>query len=205
MAMSSNVRRGISVLVGLSLGIGMAVAFGRIDSNSGSSSNDTIAVLDLDATGTADQQDAGIDTNSDVRGQPLPDTTLVDVNGERRSVSSIANAAAGTPLVVNAWFSSCVPCAKELPAFAEVSADYAGTVTFVGVNPLPASDTEESFARDLGVTYDLLYDRNGDFTTAVGIARWPISLFVSADGTIVHQTGELTADELRAAIEEHLL
>jgi peroxiredoxin len=64
---------------------------------------------------------------------------------------------------------------------------------------------EETFARDRGVQYELLYDENGDLTSAVGIATSPQTLFINSDGTIVEQTGELTAQKLEDLIRTKLL
>ena len=76
---------------------------------------------------------------------------------------------------------------------------------FVGVDSLPPSDNEEAFARDKGVQYELFYDTNGELTSAVGVAAFPQTLFIDATGTILEQTGELTADEARRADQDRTL
>ena len=53
-------------------------------------------------------------------------------------------------------------------------------VRFVGIDSLPPSDTEETFARDKGVQYELLYDPNGELTSVIGVAACPQSLFIDA-------------------------
>ena len=53
--------------------------------------------------------------------------------------------------------------------------------------------------------YELFYDPNGEFTSAVRIANFPQTLLVDANGTIVEQTGELTADKLEELIRTKLL
>jgi hypothetical protein len=55
------------------------------------------------------------------------------------------------------------------------------------------------------VNYELYYDPNGEFTTAMHIANFPQTLLVRADGTIVEQTGELTAAKLEELIRTKLL
>jgi thiol-disulfide isomerase/thioredoxin len=142
--------------------------------------------------------DGGIAVNSDVTGDTLPSATVVTLDGTAVDTASLT----GKPLVINIWFSTCVPCRKELPAFAAVSGDLKGVVDFVGINQFPASDTEEDFARDLGVTYPLFYDGDGRFITQLGVTRYPVTLFVLPDGTIARQTGELDEAELRATIDE---
>jgi peroxiredoxin len=134
-------------------------------------------------------------------GQTLPDVELVDATGASVALSSFA----GTPSVINVWYSSCVPCARELRDFAEVSAEYGGRVQFVGVDPVDDADTMTAFADERGVEYPLLLDSDGEFVTAVSIAAFPTTLFVSADGRILRQTNAIEADDLRAAIDELLV
>jgi thiol-disulfide isomerase/thioredoxin len=113
----------------------------------------------------------------------------------------------GRPLIINFWYSTCAPCKRELPAFAAAHAKFGDRVRFVGVDSLAGSNraNEETFARDRGVQYELLYDENGELTSAVGIATSPQTLFINSDGTIVEQTGELTAQKLEDLIRTKLL
>lgn len=151
-----------------------------------------------DTLGASDPLDEpGIAVNADVVGRPLPDAPVSDLAGDRIQTASLT----GRPLVINIWFSTCAPCREELPAFATVSADLGDTVDFVGINQFPASEREESFARDLGVMYPLYYDGESRFITELGVSRYPVTLFVAPDGTIVQQRGELTEAELRSTIE----
>ncbi|MEQ1874864.1 MAG: hypothetical protein ABL953_14205, partial [Ilumatobacteraceae bacterium] len=69
----------------------------------------------------------------------------------------------------------------------------------------PASDREESFARDRGVQYELLYDGTGEFINDMGVAAFPVTLFIDATGRIVRQTGLLDEAQLAAYIEGDLL
>ncbi|MEO8265239.1 MAG: TlpA disulfide reductase family protein [Ilumatobacteraceae bacterium] len=142
-----------------------------------------------------------IGTNAAVTGRTLPHVDIQTLAGDTFATADLV----GRPLVVNFWYSTCAPCQRELPAFAAMQAKFGDQVRFVGVDTLPPSDHEEAFARDRGVKYELLYDPNGELTTAVGIANSPQTLFIDARGTIVDQTGELTADKLEALIRTTLL
>ncbi len=142
-----------------------------------------------------------IGTNAVVTGTQLPHVDVQTQAGDAFATADLV----GKPMVVNFWYSPCAPCKKELPAFAAAHAKYGDQVRFVGVDSLPPSDHEEAFARDKGVQYELLYDTNGELSSAVGVAAWPQSLFVNAQGQIVEQTGELTADKLEELIRTKLL
>jgi peroxiredoxin len=142
-----------------------------------------------------------IGTNAAVTGRLFPKVTIQTLAGDSFPTADLL----GRPLIVNFWYSTCAPCKRELPAFAAVHAKFGDQVRFVGVDSLPPSQNEESFARDKGVQYELLYDPNGALTTAVGIANSPQTLFIDASGKIVEQTGELTADKLESLIRTTLL
>jgi peroxiredoxin len=142
-----------------------------------------------------------IGTNAAVTGRQFPAVDIQTLTGDTFPTADLV----GRPLIVNFWYSTCAPCKRELPAFAAAHAMFGDQVRFVGVDTLPPSDTEEAFARDKGVQYELLYDPDGELTTAVGIATSPQTLFIDASGTILDQTGELTRDELEELIRTKLL
>jgi peroxiredoxin len=142
-----------------------------------------------------------IGTNAAVTGAAFPDVDVQTLAGDAFSTKDLV----GKPLVVNFWYSTCAPCKKELPGFAAVHAELGDRVRFVGIDTLPPSDTEEAFARDKGVQYELLYDPDGELTSEVGVAAFPQTLFIDANGTILKQTGELTAEKLEDLIRTTLL
>jgi peroxiredoxin len=137
--------------------------------------------------------------NNDVQGDPFPDVVLLDSAGNDITTADLL----GEPLVVNLWYSTCPPCAKELPEFAEVDAE-TDDARFIGVNTLDSVEVMERFAGERGVEYDLFRDEFADLADAIGATAMPITLFVTSDGTIVEQTGALDADELRAKIADLL-
>jgi peroxiredoxin len=137
--------------------------------------------------------------NDDVQGDPFPDVVLVDTGDNEVSTADMV----GEPLVVNLWYSTCPPCAKELPSFAEVDAE-TDAVRFIGVNTLDSLEVMERFAGERGVEYDLFRDEFAELADAIGATAMPVTLFVMSDGTIVEQTGVLDADGLRAKIADLL-
>jgi thiol-disulfide isomerase/thioredoxin len=144
-----------------------------------------------------------IGTNAAVTGRSFPKVNVDTLSGDAFNTADLI----GRPLIVNFWYSTCAPCKRELPAFAAAQNKFGDRVRFVGVDSLAGSDrdSEEAFARDRGVQYELFYDENGELTSAVGIATSPQTLFIDARGTSVEQTGELTADKLEELIRTKLL
>jgi thiol-disulfide isomerase/thioredoxin len=138
-------------------------------------------------------------TNGEVTGDPFPAAVFLDrADNEITSAELI-----GEPMVVNLWYSTCAPCAKELPDFAEVDGEV-DDIRFVGVNTLDSVDEMERFAGERGVEYELLRDRYAELVDGIGAVAFPITLFVTSDGTIVEQTGALDADELRGKVADLL-
>ncbi|MBI4882758.1 MAG: TlpA family protein disulfide reductase [Actinobacteria bacterium] len=164
--------------------------------------NDTESAADtvlIESTGTFEQPN--IETNAAVEGEQLPDATVRTRAGEAVEIASWR----GQSMVINIWGSTCGPCKKELPGFASAHAQYGDSVRFVGIDFLPASDHEENFARDRGVLYELFYDDSGEFIDDMGIAAFPVTLFVDSNGTILRQTGQLEESKLIEYIESDLL
>jgi peroxiredoxin len=159
--------------------------------------------VDDDVTLTSSQDlSPSIGTNAVVTGRTIAQLNLQTVDGDPYPTSELI----GRPLVLNLWFSTCLPCNLELPDFAAAQRLFGDEVRFVGINPSGLeSSSEEKFARARGVQYELLYDPNGDFTSEMHIANFPQTLLVRSDGTIVNQSGELTADKLEALIRTKLL
>ena len=186
-----------------SLGVAAAVvvAVAVVAANRNESTTATSTTDDNVTLTSSNDLSPTIGTNAAVAGRPLPKVHVQTLAGDEFATADLV----GKPLVVNFWFSTCAPCKKELPAFAAVQAKLGDQVRFVGVDSLPPSANEEAFARDKGVQYELFYDTNGELTSAVGVAAFPQTLFIDSTGTIVEQTGELTAERLEQLIRTKLL
>jgi len=81
----------------------------------------------------------------------------------------------GKVVVVNLWWSGCVPCRTEMPmlvdAEAELNRDNPEGVDFVGINIRDsAAETAAAFERDLGVDYPSLYDPGSK--TSLGFGKY---------------------------------
>jgi len=185
-------RRVIAALVGVVIGLGVVggvLALTRDDD-------------DVDGTFVLDQPGVYSEpvTTLDQSGKPLPDVQLSDADGQPVALESFV----GKPLVINIWYSTCFPCARELRDFADVSRELGDAVQFVGVDPVDDAAKMQEFADARGVEYPLLMDSDGQLVTKADVAAFPTTLFVSPDGEIVHQTNAIGAGDLRQAIDEYL-
>ena len=156
--------------------------------------------VDANLTNPGVVQDPTIGTNAVSRGEELPAINLPSVaTGELTAIFP-----QGRPLVINFWFSTCEPCRREMPALQNVSQQLSGTVDVIGVNPNDTADVAAQWAADIGVTFPLYTDRDAELLTKVGVGTMPTTLFVSTDGVVVDtHAGEITTDELRAAITKN--
>ena len=138
-------------------------------------------------------------SNPTNQGERVPDVELTTPAG---AVTRLAGD--GRPMVVNLWYSTCPPCARELTYFAGVDDELDGAVRFVGVNSFDDAATMRQFAAARGVDYELLLDPDGNLGDALGVVQYPVTLFVDADGEIVAQTGALSEAKLREHAPELL-
>ena len=134
----------------------------------------------------------GLVTNPSLASGDLPDVRLLDAAG--REVELVPD---GRPMVINLWYSTCPPCARELADFAAAHEALGRDVRFVGVNPRDTPDTMARFAADRGVTYELLRDPGGRFGEELDVVAYPATLFVDVDGTILESTGVIDERGLR--------
>ncbi len=189
------------VLAG-SLGVAAIVSIGGGYLLSRNSNSSTIANDNVTITSNSTFVEPGLAVNRVVQGKKLPTVDLIDAEGHKVSTASLL----GKPMVLNVWATTCEACKKEMPALAQLNAEFGDRVRFIGVNQFANNETALSFARDKGVRYELLSDQNGELVSALGVAGLPYTLFVSADGTIVAQKGiALTADTIRTTINTSLV
>lgn len=180
-------------LLAASLGVAVAVSVTGGWLLSGDDSSAIVADDQVSYDSAVVAQIPSIGTNAQVEGDPLPDITVQDNDGNDVALRSLT----GTPMIINFWYSTCGPCKVELSDFGKVHADLGDQIRFLGVNPSDTPDVNVSFAADRGVRYELLRDPDGAYAAGVGIASAPVTLFVASDGTIVRQTGVLDEAQLR--------
>jgi thiol-disulfide isomerase/thioredoxin len=186
---------GLALTAALTVSVAAGWIWSVADEGTGSVS------IDRDPADRTTLGPATIGTNAVLGGAPFPDAAVSALDGTEVSTADLV----GRPLVVNIWGSTCGPCRRELPDLAAAHAAYGDRVRFVGISYLGASEREEAFARERGVNYELYYDTDGEFITAAGVAAFPVTLFITADGTVVEQTGVLDETRLSRLIEDTLL
>jgi thiol-disulfide isomerase/thioredoxin len=159
----------------------------------------TSATTQTGTATTAEPEPAGDRAAGD--GRAAPDVRFVYFDGTEGSTADFA----GTPTVINFWASWCPPCIVEMPAFEAVHRELRPHVAFLGLNVGDDPGAARRLAEQAGVTYRLGEDPDSAIFQAFGGIGMPTTVFVDADGMIVHMVASrLKAQDLRALIAEHL-
>ena len=146
-------------------------------------------------------QEPGIGTNAPVVGKQLKNANVRALDDQVVETASLFTT--GKPVLINYWFSNCQPCKREMPALQAAFEKFGDRVSFVGINTQDSPEVARSFVNDIGVTYEILRDPNGESVVANGVSTFPTTFFVNAAGTVIKQVaGELTADDIAAAFSE---
>jgi thiol-disulfide isomerase/thioredoxin len=110
----------------------------------------------------------------------------------------------GGPLVVNFFAESCPPCVAEMPTFEAIANEVAPEITFIGVSEDPSSVGARRIIGETGITYPVVWDRDGSALISFEALGMPTTLFVDSNGDILElHTGALSADDLRGLLAEH--
>ncbi len=140
---------------------------------------------------------------SPLRGKPAPAFTLVDLNGNKVSLSDFK----GHPMLINFWGTYCAPCKIEMPWLQQFSKKYAPDgFQIVGItyDSEVGKNTIARVTQQLGVTYPILLS-NPTVETAYlsGTDSLPMSFYVDKTGTVIEVTAGLgSKDELEAMVKD---
>jgi thiol-disulfide isomerase/thioredoxin len=134
--------------------------------------------------------------------QALPAVTLECFTGGQ----PLALDRLGQPAVINLWASWCLPCRKELPALQAFADEMGDRVLVLGVVTDDRWEAAAAAGEDFGARYPQVFDPGKSLQTGLGRGVLPITIFVSADGSVRHTdtSGALTLERLRELASQHL-
>jgi len=131
-------------------------------------------------------------------GEPAPDAPVEQLDGSGEA--SLADYR-GEWVLVNFWASWCEPCRAEAPALERYARAHDADLSVVGIAVKDNTESATAFAREYGLTYDLLRDGAGDRMDAWGILALPESFLVDPEGNLaLIQRGPVDAKYLDAAV-----
>ena len=135
----------------------------------------------------------GINTGNQAR-----DFTLKSLDGSKVTLSDFQ----GDVVLINFWATWCAPCRAEIPDFEEAYQVHKDEgFVILGLNEQEAPQVIGPFIEELGMTYPVLLDEQGQVMSEYRVLGLPTSLLVDRHGVIqVRHTGTLSA----AQLESHL-
>jgi len=117
------------------------------------------------------------------KGFLAPDFTLTTLSGESITLSDLQ----GQAVLVNLWASWCGPCRAEMPAMQVVYDRYREQgfhVLAVNATNQDSLSSAQAFVKEMGVSYPILLDINGEVSAMYQLRALPSSFFISPDGRI---------------------
>ena len=142
---------------------------------------------------------------SAVVGNPRPDFSLGDVNGQVRNISEWD----GKVVAINFWATWCPPCIKEIPEFVELQHKYAEQgLQFIGI-ALQRPEEVTEFMESTGMNYPVLAGEMEVIKIAESygndIGALPYTVILNRMGQIHFvKRGPLAGTEAEAIISELL-
>lgn len=136
--------------------------------------------------------------------QPAPAFALSDLSGRRVSEADLQ----GKVTFVNFWFPSCPGCVSEMPKIIEMSHRYQkqnGFQILAIAQPYDPKGAVETYARERGMDFAVLYDADKTAARAFGTAVYPTSFLIDKQGRVLTTfVGEPDFAELYRQIDAEL-
>jgi peroxiredoxin len=114
-------------------------------------------------------------------GEPAPDFTLQDLDGESVSFRDLK----GSPVVINFWNTGCPPCRNEMPHLQAVYEENSDSgLVLLTINIGQSVSTVEDFLDENNLTLPVLLDSDGAVTQRYGMPGIPTTFFIDKDGIL---------------------
>ena len=141
------------------------------------------------------------------------DFTAMDKDGKAVKLSDFK----GKKVYINMWASWCGPCMREIPELEKTYQKLKNNKDVVFLSMTSPNDSEFknqspqdkgkdvilNKAKELGVTYPVLFDVNDRFIINYAIRSFPTHIFINSDGTIGNRiAGGVTEELLTKEIEK---
>ena len=141
------------------------------------------------------------------------DFTAMDKDGKTVKLSDFK----GKKVYINMWASWCGPCMREIPELEKTYQKLKDNKDIIFLSMTSPNDAEFknqspqdkgkevilSKAKELGVTYPVLFDVNDRFIINYAIRSFPTHIFINSDGTIGNRiAGAVTEESLTKEIEK---
>ena len=135
-------------------------------------------------------------------GSRAPDFAATDLRANKPATIAEYR---GKVVLLNIWATWCPPCKVEMPSMEQLHHRLAGTdfrLVAVSVDE-DDSTVVQQFAKDLGLTFEILHDRDGSIRRIYQTTGVPESFVIDRDGVIVKKV--IGAADWSAPVNENLI
>lgn len=135
-----------------------------------------------------------------VVGEPAPDSSLVTLSGEPRTLSSYR----GKGIILNFWATWCVPCREEMPHLNKIYDIYKERgIVILGVNYKQKKKSVERYIKKVPISFPILMDLEGKFSDPFNLKALPTTYFIDKNGAVAGlYSGPLTMENLKEWAEK---
>jgi cytochrome c biogenesis protein CcmG, thiol:disulfide interchange protein DsbE len=131
-------------------------------------------------------------------GSPVEDFRLEQLDGSTLRLSDLR----GKAVLVNFWATWCPPCREEMPLLEQTALGYADRLVVIGIDYGEDRQTVSSFVQEVGISFPIVLDLDGDVASRYFVRSYPASFFIDADGILRAQhLGALTENLLLTYLE----
>ncbi len=113
-------------------------------------------------------------------GQPAPDFTLPNLDGESVSLSDFE----GHPVFINFWRINCIPCREELPHLQAVYEERQGILVMLNINIGDDTSSIKQFLQNNSLLFSVLLDSDITVARRYAIPGTPTAFFIDKEGII---------------------
>ncbi|MBC7788983.1 MAG: TlpA family protein disulfide reductase [Anaerolineae bacterium] len=93
----------------------------------------------------------------------------------------------GSVVLLNIWATWCEPCRVEMPSIERLHSEFAGRglkVVAVSIDQPGMEEQIRGFAREYGITFEILHNRTGDIQRQYQLTGVPETFVIGRDGVI---------------------
>lgn len=123
----------------------------------------------------------GTEMSEIVLGGVMFDFTVTDQNGTGHTLTNLLENKKA--VVLNLWYTSCVPCKMEFPYLQQAYNEYKDDVALIALNPIDDADAVAAFATENGLTFPMAACDPNWANQIAGIA-YPTTVVVDRFGSI---------------------
>jgi cytochrome c biogenesis protein CcmG, thiol:disulfide interchange protein DsbE len=119
-------------------------------------------------------------------GSEAPDFTAHPLGGTPGAVKTLADYK-GQVVLLNIWATWCAPCRVEMPSIEALHRDFGDKglkVVAVSIDQAAGDTGITSFAKELGLTFEILHDSTMKISETYQVTGYPETFVIGREGTI---------------------